>query len=1032
MRNNNWKRVKQIFEAGLDCPKDERQSFLDRECGQDASLRQAVEELLASDEQTAEFLNPPSRGAAMSLLTGMLEDDTAEPRQLGKYRLVKTIASGGMGTVYAAVRVDGQYDQEVAVKLIKPGMATEDILRRFRQERQTLARFDHPNIARILDGGAADNGAPYLVMEYIHGKPLHRYCDDRRLTINDRLDIFRTACSAVQYAHRNLVVHRDLKPGNMLVSDDGQLKLLDFGIAKILDDGPDHNGDATTDSSQRYMTPQYASPEQLRGDPITTASDVYSLGVVLYELLTGHRPYEIAGKRQEEAKRMVDEADPALPSTAVFRSHQSAATGTTTTPEAISLVRKTQPDKLRRHLQGDLDTIVLTAMHKDIHRRYQSVEQFADDIDRYLSCMPVRARRDSVGYKFNKFIKRHKLAVTAGILLTISIAAGTVGTVVGLVNTAAALSIAEDESAKAQQVTKFLEKMLAAADPNAERTDATVREVLDQTAARLDADLVGEPAVRAAIHHVLGTTYASLGAYDVSEEHLRKAIAIREDQLGAVHLHTADSLNALGGVLHESGRNDEAEVMVARALDVLTELNMDESASSVPMHTNRAKLLQAAGRHAEAVTLFENALDLNRDLNGDAHPNTLHALNNVAAAYARSGDYAASGTAYRHLLDWSEETFGAQSPWTLAYANNFAALQSRQGDDAGAEQLYREIVDASLGRLGEQHPHTLKALSNLAFTLRRQGQLDEAEALYQRVLDGRTELLGEGHRDTILTMNKLGLLYREQRRMDVAERMLNRGIDAGIESLGANHPAVMELQNSLALLYVNQRRYDEAEPLFRQIVEAGTEVFGPSDMRTLDYLANLSSLYIRMERTTEAEAMLNNQLALQTEALGAKHVRTLRTRNQLAFLLLTSKRYGEALEHYEPLAELYTKLNGETHRSTLIVMNNLGRTLLGMGRADDAEEVFVALLVAADKALPEDHWLLALFEAYYGDCMTALGRYEEAERFLLGSYEVLKGHRDASRARTVAEHLVSLYETWNKPDDAAQWRDTFADLTSTD
>ncbi|MGB0715870.1 MAG: serine/threonine protein kinase, partial [Phycisphaerae bacterium] len=508
-----WERVREIFEEGLDRPGSELESYLDQACGNDDELRASVKALFDADNDTTPFLEPKSRGAALALMgevfaRGEGMDPHQEPILIGPYQLEDTIASGGMGTVYRAIRTDGSYDHRVAIKVIKPGMATEDVLRRFKQERQTLARLNHPHIAQILDGGATNEGGPYLVMEYVNGVPIHTFCRENQQSLEDRLRIFSDVCEAVHYAHRNFVVHRDIKPGNILVNHDGQAKLLDFGIAKLMDD--DDGSFTTTNASQRLMTPQYASPEQLTGGDITTASDVYSLGVVLYELLTGTRPYDLRGKKGDEARRVVCETTPSAPSTAVIRTEtgrdNDPASGNPLTLGGGSLT-PLSPSRLSRRLRGDLDTIVLTALHKDPDRRYASVDRLAEDIQRYRQGLPIHARRDSWTYRTNKFVRRHKVAVAAGVVMLMSLTAGAIGATWGMVRAQAGEQkarqgemVARLEEEKARETVQFLQDMLAAAEPLNEPKDITVREILDQAALLLASDEDTKPEVRAAIH----------------------------------------------------------------------------------------------------------------------------------------------------------------------------------------------------------------------------------------------------------------------------------------------------------------------------------------------------------------------------------------------------------------------------------------------------------------------------------------------------------------------------------------------------
>ncbi|MBZ5626477.1 MAG: serine/threonine protein kinase [Acidobacteriia bacterium] len=414
--------VRACYEAALRLEPAAREAFLDRECQGDESIRQEVERLLSARERLPEFLACPLLGPAPRAFDpAMNPAHGMEGRQLHAYKLIREIGQGGMGSVYLAERVDGVYTKQVAIKLVRPSMNSAEILERFRREREILASLDHPNIARLIDGGSTDDGLPYFVMEFVEGQPINRWCDERKLNVSQRLELFRKVCDAVQYAHQHLVVHRDLKPGNILVTDDGDVKLLDFGIAKLL--GPDLTGDlSATVTMTRLMTPQYASPEQVKGDAISTLTDVYSLGVILYELLTGHRPYRLLRAAMHEMARVISEEEPTRPSDVVTTTEEGfegEPGKQPITPETVSEVREGALNRLRKRLQGDLDSILLTALRKEPSRRYSSVESFSEDLRRHLENRPVSAREDSVWYRVSRFVRRHPVGMAAGVVIAL-------------------------------------------------------------------------------------------------------------------------------------------------------------------------------------------------------------------------------------------------------------------------------------------------------------------------------------------------------------------------------------------------------------------------------------------------------------------------------------------------------------------------------------------------------------------------------------------------------------------------------------
>jgi tRNA A-37 threonylcarbamoyl transferase component Bud32/tetratricopeptide (TPR) repeat protein len=615
MTLERWQKLKTLFESALEREGDDRAAFLDQACAEDPSLRLQIEALLRSHERAAEFLEAP----VIDVATRRDEDqaESVEGRRIGPYQAIREISHGGMGTVYLAARADGQYKKHVAIKLIRRGMDTDEILRRFRHERQILAALDHPNIARLLDGGTTEDGRPYFVMEYIEGVPIDDYCNTHRLNTAERLKLFRTVCSAVHYAHQNLVVHRDLKPRNILVTADGGPKLLDFGIAKLLN--PELSGQSmdATATGLRLMTPDYASPEQVRGELITTASDVYTLGVLLYELLTGHRPYRVTGRAMQEIAQAVCEQEPEKPSVSVVRGPWSLAKESGQAPSTKDQGPRTR-DKLRKQLSGDLDNIVLMALRKEPQRRYASVDQFSEDIRRHLEGLPVIARKDTLGYRAGKFVTRHKVGVVAAALVFLVLVRAVVVIAWQAKIAAEQRDRARVEAAKAERISTFLQQMLSSADPNwyvtgkAKGPKVAVEDVLNEAAQRIETELVDQPEVKADLHHTIGNTYRALEVYDAAERHFRAALELRRRLFGEHHPRVAESLYFLGAVFHLKGDYATAEQLFRQALAILRMEPNRENANLPFLVADLAGLLIGKGDPTAAEPLFREALDLVR------------------------------------------------------------------------------------------------------------------------------------------------------------------------------------------------------------------------------------------------------------------------------------------------------------------------------------------------------------------------------------------------------------------------------------
>ena len=570
---------------------------------------------------------------------------------IGRYRVESRIGDGGMSTVYLAVRDDDVYRQRVAVKVLGRGLNRPDLVARFRVERQILASLDHPGIARLLDGGTTDDGRPYLVMEYIEGVPLDEYCDGKRLGLDERIDLFRKICSAVEYAHQNLVVHRDIKPTNILVTPEGNPRLLDFGIAKLLEGAALPGTSQPTTTGLPLMTPQYASPEQVGGGPVTTATDVYSLGVVLDVLLTGRLPYRLEAVPGESLERAVVEQDAERPSTAVARTTRDGGVRASDralergpTLEALSAARGLRPQQLRRRLSGDLDNILLMALRKEPTRRYVSVGQLSEDLRRYRAGEVVVARRDTVGYRAGKFVSRHKVGVAAA-AVALAVILGLAATM-----TAQAIRLARQrdeiraERDKAVEVAALLEDIFAGSDPGQTRGETvTAREILDKGAARVMGTLQEDPETQAALALTIGKVYLGLGLPDRAGPLLQQSLAQRERLHGSDNVDVADSLLALGVLDQNRGELAAAESRQRRALDIQKRLLGDRDRKVGDTLTDLGVTLLSLARYAEAETIIREALSIHRSTAGDSEA-VAYDLNNLGSVLRRTGRLAEAET----------------------------------------------------------------------------------------------------------------------------------------------------------------------------------------------------------------------------------------------------------------------------------------------------------------------------------------------------------------------------------------------------
>ncbi|MEK7728999.1 MAG: serine/threonine-protein kinase, partial [candidate division KSB1 bacterium] len=672
MPHDLFQRSKELFQNAHDLPQEAHASYLDQACGADEALRAEVEALLAAAREASNFLEHDARSLIVPMLAQEAKVSFAG-RQIGPFRLERELGRGGMGVVYLALR-DGEFEQEVAIKLIKRGMDTEEIQRRFRHERQTLASLNHPNVARLFDGGITEEGLPYFVMEYVAGRPIDEYCDAHKLDTRERLALFQKVCEAVRYAHQNLIVHRDLKPSNILVNEEGAPKLLDFGIAKLLHQGGTAVTLELTLTGNQPMTPHYASPEQARREVITTASDVYALGVILYELLSGHRPYRFASDSAAEIERVICEVEPEKPSTAIDKTEKfENKEKEPISPESVSAVREGSVEKLRRRLAGDIDNIVLMALRKEPYRRYSSIEQFSDDIRRHLEGLPVRARKGTWAYRASRFVRRHKYAVAATFIF-FALVLG-----FGIVTKVQANRIALERD-KAEEVSKFLVEIFQVSDPNEAKGDTiTAREILERGAEKITKELKDQPLLQATMMNTMGVVYRNLGLYVPARKLLEESLRIRRLNRESESEDLTTSLNELGLLLSAIGNLPAADSLHREALELAENKFGKKSTPVATAKSNLAIVLRAKGNYKEAERFYREALALQKEILGNGNLEVANTLNNLAhVRYDQSG-LAEADSLFRESLALRRKILGDDHLDVAQSYNNLGAVLGEAG-----------------------------------------------------------------------------------------------------------------------------------------------------------------------------------------------------------------------------------------------------------------------------------------------------------------------------------------------------------------
>lgn len=705
-----WARAAGLFNRASELPGTERDTFLTHECGDDTALRREVESLIAFDHGEDSGFGSSVRGAVLGAAAALGETPVLE--RIGPYRLREEIGRGGMGTVYLADR-DNDFTQHVAIKLVR-GFMGPDALRRFRAERQILASLQHPGIARLLDGGTTADGAPYLVMEHVDGIPIDRYCDAHDLTTRERVALFCRVCDAVSAAHRSLVVHRDLKPSNILVTADGSPKLLDFGIAKLIED--DSAGLDVTTPSMRVMTPHFASPEQVRGEPITTSADVYALGVLLYVLLSGKRPYDIESRRPEEIERIVCRLEPPRPSAAAANARRS------------------------RELRGDLDTIVLTALQKDASHRFASVDQFSEDLKRALTGQPVLARPSTWRYRTGRFIRRHRAAVAVAAIFLITV----IGFAIALAQSAAQ---ARSERNAAERVTAMLIQMFSGSDPRSLRGNTiTAREILDQGAAQVRSTLRDQPDMQARLLDAIGAIYVGLGLPDRAQTVFHDSMTARQSAGMADSQPAARTMWRLATTLYERGQYTAAEPLARASYEMTRRLVGPLNPQSGETLNTLAMVLSATGRNDEAETMFIEVTQIFRDTLGPEHPMVGMGLQNTARVRNARGDSAGAERLVREALAIQRRTFGNVTAESLTI---LARIAAKDGRDDEAESLLREALGLRRIAFGSNpHPLLEQSLIDLGTKLLQRGDRSGAEPLLNEAIALRTARLGADHEQT--------------------------------------------------------------------------------------------------------------------------------------------------------------------------------------------------------------------------------------------------------------------------------------------
>lgn len=823
-KDSNWKNIKRIFAQALELEGHERDHYVRKACGENRELLMEVQSLLEAHEKPGS-LDQTISGLRMSAIS-YARDEHMKGEMIGKYRIIRQIGHGGMGSVYLAERADGEFKQNVALKLLRSSLAADEQINRFKSERQILASLSHDHIAGLIDGGVTKYGQPYYVMEYVKGKTLNEYCDNEKLTLEERLKLFMDICSAVQYAHSKLVVHRDLKPANILVTDDGSVKLLDFGIAKIVaDENESPEYIPLTRPGLLPLTPSYASPEQIRNENITTSSDIYQLGLVLYEQLSGVSPYNLKGMSPAAVEKMVCETEPPAPwkklNTAGGRGEAVVPD-----PDMICENRSTTIRQIQKNLQGDLESIVMKALEKEPGRRYESVEQFSNDIRRYLTGKPVMAHSNSGIYRFRKFLRRKPYESASAAVIILLLAVYVVSITWHSQRTGAALERAEQEAAKSEQTLEFLMGMFEAGNPRESPGDlVTARELLERGLD--DANrLANSPELQANLFHVIGKVYTGLGRYDTAIETLQKAVKVQKNHPGSDNVETARYLSDLAIAHTRNGNYGLANDLYEEALDILLSEVGDDHPEVANTLAKMGSWIPVTGIE-KAVELRYEVLRIREKVYGDEHLLTADALVDAGKIERSRANPLESIELFGRALQIRSSILGPGHPETakcmifLADINRLYHL-----DRDRAEQLYRTALAIQTDYYGEIHSSRLHAITGLASLLVEKGNYGEAGELFAENLELRETIFGENHPSYAEGLGQLAAGYREMGELHKSEHYYERALTLWKELVGNDHPSVSGVMTGYGKTLTDLNKYNKADSLLSKALEIQRSYFG--------------------------------------------------------------------------------------------------------------------------------------------------------------------------------------------------------------
>lgn len=928
MDRETWQKAENIFIECADLPDDERSRLLEQRCGDDGTLKRLVLDLFRGDTSEDKVRDLVSAAA------GDLNESEVDPwidTTVGAYTVEKRIAEGGMGIVFLARRSDQQFEHQVAIKLLPARFATDAMRRRFRGERQILASLQHPNIAMLLDGGETDDGVPYLVMEYVPGLPIDEFCRQHDYSLKQRMALFTDVCSAVHFAHTNLVVHRDIKPSNVLITNDGTVKLLDFGIAKLLDAAGSLDDPALTRDGSRLYTPRHASPEQIRGEAITTATDVYALGLMLYELLTGTYPYDIVSSASaREIETIIAAESPPPPS---GRAEAGVA----------------------KYIRGDLDTIVLKCLRKRPEARYQSVAGLADELRRVLENRPILARPPTAAYLLARYWRRNRIAATGIVATVTALVIGIIATTVGFIQAREAERQAMIEARNAEAISGFLVSLLNESDPNISvGKERSVRELLDSSRDRVEQELSDSPLIQARVFATLSTVYKGLADYAEAEAMQSRAVALAEEYAASDLVLHAQLRNDLGDIYRIRAKHQEAATMIAAALAAFESSGTPINAQWADALSNLGLVLDDMDERDLGQTRLEASLHMRQQLFDVPHADIALSLHNLAWHFSRSDDLALAQQYASEAVAMREAVYGEVHPRVASSSSLLARIYQARGDLDAAERMARKSVAIALQIFDGGHPDLSYPMYELASVLHEKGVLREAADLFAQIVDWERASLGEDNHDFAMSLKAHADVLFDLGEYVDAERLFRQSLSI-FESLPEGsrrglHAAMLAVADVL----VATGRLDEAEAILGADLERMDESFDTPYLKRLQLLG-IARLNLARGRASDAQRALDDYFAMPSTPQDALSSDAHELLSLQAEIHLAAVQANLAVPLLVRAIEILVQRRGDGHWQVGVTRSKLGQALLDDGDFDAGVSELRAAFELLQKAVGDAH-----------------------------------------------------------------------------